>query len=287
MNNRTFKSAILILIISTIFSYAYLSVCTNVSLAVNTNTNNNEFIEYKDNTIVIEYSILDNYLTRIKKYYNFKDTMNLISGNCYNPSMVKKDNKYIYEATLNKQIVKKYFNNYYNEKDTKIKIYFDKEKYSNLNVLDLYNKVNIETITRNKIASSLIPEIGNTGDKYWKWYGFNHRVEWCAVFVSYIANQNGILNTKVPKFVWVKVGVDYYKEKGLLKKPKEYTPKPADIIFFDWNNNGVIDHVGFVEKVVNNTVYTVEGNVDHKDVRRKKYPLKSSYIYAYGVLAFK
>ena len=134
--------------------------------------------------------------------------------------------------------------------------------------------------------SSLIPEIGNHGDKYWKWYGFNHRVEWCAVFVSYIANQNGILNTKVPKFVWVKVGVDYYKEKKLLKKPKEYTPKPADIIFFDWNNNGVIDHVGFVEKVVNNTVYTIEGNVDHKDVRRKKYPLKSSYIYAYGVLDF-
>lgn len=287
MNNRAFKSVILILIISTIFSYVYLSVCTNVSLAVNTNTNNNEFIEYKDNTIKIEYSILDNYLTRIKKYYNFKDTMSLINDNCYNPSMIKKDNKYIYEATLNKQIVKKYFNNYYNEKDTKIKIYFDKEKYSNLNVLDLYNKVNIETITRNKITSSLIPEIGNTGDKYWKWYGFNHRVEWCAVFVSYIANQNGILNTKVPKFVWVKVGVDYYKDKGLLKKPKEYTPKPADLIFFDWNNNGVIDHVGYVLNVSGDNVYTVEGNVDHKDVRKKKYPLNSNYIYGYGVLDFK
>ena len=147
--------------------------------------------------------------------------------------------------------------------------------------------MNNETITRNKIVSSLIPEIGNSGDKYWKWYGFNHRVEWCAVFVSYIANQNDILNTKVPKFVWVKIGVDYYKEKGLLKKPKEYNPKPADLIFFDWNNNGVIDHVGYVLNVSGDNVYTVEGNVDHKDVRKKKYPLNSNYIYAYGVLDFK
>ena len=42
-------------------------------------------------------------------------------------------------------------NNYYNEKETKIKIYFNKDRYSNLNVLNLYNKINKETITRNKI----------------------------------------------------------------------------------------------------------------------------------------
>ena len=83
MNDMTFKSAILILIISTIFSYVYLSICTDVSLATNTNVDNNEFIEYKDNTIVIEYSIVANYLTRIKKYYNIKDTMSLIIDNCY------------------------------------------------------------------------------------------------------------------------------------------------------------------------------------------------------------
>lgn len=288
MNDMTFKSAILILIISTIFSYVYLDVCTKVSLATNISTSifNNNIIDYKDNEITIEYSNLNNYLIRVNKYYDLKDTMSLIENNSYNATMTKNDNKYIYTATLSKDVVKKYFNNYYNEKETKIKINFNKDRYSNLNVLNLYNKINKETITRNKIVASLIPEIGNGGDKYWTWYGYNHRVEWCAVFVSYIANQNGILNTKVPKFVWVKVGVDYYKEKKLLKKPKEYTPKPADIIFFDWNNNGVIDHVGFVEKVVNNTVYTIEGNVDHKDVRRKKYPLKSNYIYAYGVIDF-
>ena len=42
-------------------------------------------------------------------------------------------------------------NNYYNEKETKIKVYFNKDRYSNLNVLNLYNNVNRKIITRNKI----------------------------------------------------------------------------------------------------------------------------------------
>lgn len=92
----------LILIVSTIFSYVYLGVCTKVSLATNISTSifNNNIIDYKDNEITIEYSKL---------------------------------------------------NNYYNEEETKIKIYFNKDRYSSLNVLNLYNKINKETITRNKI----------------------------------------------------------------------------------------------------------------------------------------
>lgn len=46
--------------------------------------------------------------------------MSLIENNSYNATMTKNDNKYIYTATLSKDVVKKYFNNYYNEKETKI-----------------------------------------------------------------------------------------------------------------------------------------------------------------------
>lgn len=153
MHNRTFKCAFLILIISTIFLYVYLGVCTKVSLSTNISTSifNNNIIDYKDNEITIEYSNLNNYLIRVNKYYDLKDTMSLIENNSYNATMTKNDNKYIYTATLSKDVVKKYFNNYYNEKETKIKIYFNKDRYSNLNVLNLYNKINKETITRNKI----------------------------------------------------------------------------------------------------------------------------------------
>ena len=27
-------------------------------------------------------------------------------------------------------------------------------------------------------------QVNNTGEKYWEWYGYNHRVEWCAVFTQ-------------------------------------------------------------------------------------------------------
>ena len=65
MENRTLKTAFLILIISTIFSYVYLGVCTRVSLASNVENNllDNNINTYNDNIIRIEYSELNNYLS--------------------------------------------------------------------------------------------------------------------------------------------------------------------------------------------------------------------------------
>jgi len=42
-------------------------------------------------------------------------------------------------------------------------------------------------------------------------------------------------------------------------KESSFTPKSGDIIFFDWEEDGKPNHVGIVEKVENNKVYTVEG----------------------------
>ena len=48
-------------------------------------------------------------------------------------------------------------------------------------------------------------------------------------------------------------------------------------------HNLVIDHVGIVEKVEGNYVYSIEGNVGKVNVQRRKSKLNSYYIYAYGV----
>ena len=56
----------------------------------------------------------------------------------------------------------------------------------------------------------------------------------------------------------------------------------GDIIFFDWVNNGTIDHVGIVESVSGGTVNTIEGNSGDK-VARRSYRIGSSNIYGYGV----
>ena len=165
-----------------------------------------------------------------------------------------------------------------------VKVIFETDnKLENLDVEKLNYKINRQEVIRQNIVKTAQAQVGNTGETYWEWYGFNHRVEWCCVFVSWLAHENGVLNKAIPKFIWVKKGVDFYKEKGWLKFPKEYTPIAGDVIFYDWNNNLVIDHVGIVEKVENGYVYAIEGNVNYKNVARRKLKLSSSFIYAYGV----
>lgn len=50
---------------------------------------------------------------------------------------------------------------------------------------------------------------------------------------------------------------------------KGYVPRAGDIIFFDWEVDGQVNHVGIVEKEENNKVYTVEGNSTNDTCRQK------------------
>lgn len=43
------------------------------------------------------------------------------------------------------------------------------------------------------IVQVALTQEGNSGDTYWRWYGFNARVEWCACFVSWCADQYGYI----------------------------------------------------------------------------------------------
>lgn len=63
---------------------------------------------------------------------------------------------------------------------------------------------------------------------------------------------------------------------------KKYTPNSGDLIFFDCEQNGGVDHVGVVEKVKNGKVYTIEGN-SSDEVKAKNYSLTNKSIYGYGI----
>ena len=126
---------------------------------------------------------------------------------------------------------------------------------------------------------------GKSGTTYWSWYGFGSRVEWCACFVSWCADQSGYIQSGViPKFSLCSDGVKWFESKGRFRDGS-YTPAAGDIIFFDWGNNGTIDHVGIVESVSGGTVNTIEGNSGDK-VARRSYSIGSSNIYGYGVPAY-
>ena len=63
------------------------------------------------------------------------------------------------------------------------------------------------------VALSQIGEVG--GQPYWSWYGFGSRVEWCACFVSWCANECGYIDDGIiPKYAGCVNGVDWFKDRG-------------------------------------------------------------------------
>lgn len=133
------------------------------------------------------------------------------------------------------------------------------------------------------IVEVALTQLGNEGGQpYWSWYGFGGRVEWCACFASWCADQCGYLESGIiPKFSLCSDGVNWFKGKGQWQD-KNYEPQAGGLIFFDWGSDGSIDHVGIVEKCENGTVYTVEGNSGDA-CKQQSYPVGSSSIYGYGV----
>ena len=48
------------------------------------------------------------------------------------------------------------------------------------------------------IVEVALTQLGNVGgEPYWSWYGFDSRVEWCACFVSWCAEQCGYLESGI------------------------------------------------------------------------------------------
>ena len=136
------------------------------------------------------------------------------------------------------------------------------------------------------IVEVALTQLGNEGGQpYWSWYGFEGRVEWCACFVSWCADQCGYIESGIiPKFAGCVDGANWFKGNGQWKD-RNYEPQAGNIIFFDWEGDGETDHVGIVEKCENGVVYTVEGN-SGDTCRQNQYTVGSSSIYGYGVPAY-
>lgn len=122
---------------------------------------------------------------------------------------------------------------------------------------------------------------GTFSSKYGEWYGIP-KGAWCAMFVSWCANQAGISTESIPKFASCNIGMQWFKNKNLWKEKAQYIPQTGDLIFL---NN--CTHVGIVEKFEDDIVYTIEGNASDSNgenfgVRKKNYSYTSSQITGYG-----
>ncbi len=116
--------------------------------------------------------------------------------------------------------------------------------------------------------------------RYGAWYGSAYG-EWCAMFVSFCLHYAGM--DEVPTDAYCPSWVEKLQAMNLYKIPSEYVPKAGDIIFFDWEGDGVINHVGLVDEVLGAEIFTIEGNSGGV-VAKKMYEMHDKCIAGYGAL---
>ena len=108
--------------------------------------------------------------------------------------------------------------------------------------------------------------------------------EWCACFVNWCLNQARFdkASSEIGCWKWVgelktmKMWQDSTAYKGT------YTPKPADMIFFNWDGkNTGSGHIGYVLYTTETHVFTIEGNADN-NVTVRSYALSDPRVIGYG-----
>jgi len=118
-------------------------------------------------------------------------------------------------------------------------------------------------------------------------YKVKYTDEWCATTISACAIEAGLADI-IPCECSCYEQVKLLQKKGSWKEDDYYIPKIADIIYYDWQDNGkgdnkgVPDHVGLVEKIEGRTITVIEGNNNCR-VARRNILVNGKYIRGYGI----
>lgn len=104
-------------------------------------------------------------------------------------------------------------------------------------------------------------------------YEMQYNDPWCAAFVSAVGIKTSLaydLACGPYGLIAVNVGcipmIDQYIAWGEWQENDAYSPRPGDVILYDWedsgsgDNRGSPDHVGIVTDVDGNTIAVIEGN---------------------------
>ena len=126
--------------------------------------------------------------------------------------------------------------------------------------------------------------IYNSGKSSYSGYRVSTYDDWCDIFVSSMYQHSGLIDL-IDKEAYVPQHIRLMKNKGIWIGKS--TPQPGDVITFDWNIDGVADHIAIVEKVEGDRVITIEGNTsdrnyDESKVVRKSHKMNARYIIGYS-----
>lgn len=114
----------------------------------------------------------------------------------------------------------------------------------------------------------------NRGTKYGRWYAAKTGESWygengvayCAMFQSWCFDKAGVSCPGLPGAYCPNI-VNAIRREG--KAVSARNAQPGDIVLFDWNGDGVSDHIGIVEKNTGSYLQTIEGNTYNGVVARR------------------
>ena len=111
------------------------------------------------------------------------------------------------------------------------------------------------------------------GTKYGRWYAERfgsyfgeNGVPFCAMFVSWCMHQAG---AKAPGVPGAYCPTMLAAGKAAGRAINKYNAKFGDLVYFDWGNDGITDHIGFVYANNGGYLTTLEGNTDNGVVAYK------------------
>lgn len=104
---------------------------------------------------------------------------------------------------------------------------------------------------------------GSNRQKYGEWYGWNG-VAWCAMFQSWCYHYAGSvsINPKLARWAYCPYVVSDARA-GRNGLSLTIDPKRGDWVLYDWNSDGVADHIGMFDAWIDQkagTFSTIEGN---------------------------
>ena len=118
-------------------------------------------------------------------------------------------------------------------------------------------------------------------------YAVKYTDAWCSTYASAVAIKADMTDI-IPTECGCEKHIQLFKALGAWQESDAYTPKPADYVFYDWDDNGSgdctgsADHVGIVCEVNGSKITVIEGNISNK-VGYRTITVNGKNIRGYGV----
>lgn len=132
-----------------------------------------------------------------------------------------------------------------------------------------------------------IVDIYNSHKPLARGYKVKYTDSWCAATISALSIKLDYTDI-IPIECGCEEMIKLFNDIGCWFEDENRTPNVGDIIFYDWDDNGVgdnkgwSDHVGIVEKVEDGVITVIEGNKSDA-VGRREIKVNAKKIRGYGV----